>query len=78
MQVAFDTSVPDRVRPREASGVMDMKMIKTVRSLACLIAIGLAGQVQPLAAQIPGNEVGGPLEPHPAADEAIARIKSPY
>ena len=55
-----------------------MKMFKTVRSLACLAAMVLATQVQPLAAQIPGDEVGGPLEPHPAANEAIARIKSPY
>ncbi len=55
-----------------------MKMFKTVRSLVCLAAMVLATQVQPLAAQIPGNETLGPLEPHPAADEAIARIKSPY
>ena len=55
-----------------------MKMFKTVRSLMCLAVIAMATQLQPLAAQIPGNEVGGPLEPHPAADEAIARIKSPY
>lgn len=57
---------------------MDMKMFKTVRSLTCLAAIVLATQLQPLTAQIPGNEVRGPLEPHPVADEAIARIKSPY
>ncbi len=55
-----------------------MKMIKTVRSLACLAAMVLAAQVQPLAAQIAGAEPQGPLEPHPAADEAISRIKSPY
>ena len=59
-------------------GLLDMKMFKTVRSLVCLAAMVLATQVQPLAAQIPGNETLGPLEPHPAADEAIARIKSPY
>ncbi len=57
---------------------MEMKMLKTLRSLACLAAMVLATQVQPLTAQIPGNDVRGPLEPHPAADEAIARIKSPY
>ncbi len=57
---------------------VDMKMFKTVRSLACLAAMVLATQVQPLTAQTPGNDVRGPLEPHPAADEAIARIKSPY
>ena len=57
---------------------MDTKMFKTVGSLVCLAAMVLATQVQPLAAQIPGNETLGPLEPHPAADEAIARIKSPY
>ncbi len=55
-----------------------MKMLKTVRNLACLAAMFFAAQVQPLAAQIPGDEVRGPLEPHPAADEAISRIKSPY
>ena len=57
---------------------MHMKMFKTVRSLTCLAAIAMAGQLQPLTAQIAGNDVLGPLEPHPAADEAIARIKSPY
>jgi hypothetical protein len=57
---------------------MEMNMFKMVRSPVYLAAMVLAAQVQPLAAQIPGNEVGGPLEPHPAADEAIARIKSPY
>ena len=55
-----------------------MKMLKTVRNLTCLAAMFFAAQVQPLTAQIPGNEVRGPLEPHPAADEAISRIKSPY
>ena len=57
---------------------MDMKMFKTVGSLVCLAAMVLATQLQPVTAQIPGNEVRGPLEPHPVADEAIARIKSPY
>ncbi len=57
---------------------VDMNMFKTVRSLACLAAMVLATQVHPLTAQIRGNDVQGPLEPHPAADEAIARIKSPY
>ncbi len=57
---------------------MDMKMFKTVRSLTCLAAIAMATQLQPLTAQIPGNEVRGPLRPDPVADEAIARIKSPY
>ncbi len=57
---------------------VDMKMFKTARSLTFLTAMALATQVQPLLAQIPGNEILGPLEPHPAADEAIARIKSPY
>ncbi len=57
---------------------VDMKMFKTVRSLGCLAAIAMATQVHPLTAQIRGNDVRGPLEPHPAADEAIARIKSPY
>ena len=55
-----------------------MNMFKTVRGLTCLAAIVLSTQLQPLTAQIPGNDVRGPLEPHPAADEAIARIKSPY
>jgi len=57
---------------------VDMNMFKTVRSLACLAAMVLATQVHPLTAQIRGNDVQGPLSPHPAADEAIARIKSPY
>ena len=61
---------------------MDMKILKTVRSLACLAAIVMAAhvqsQVQPLLAQVSSDEIGGPLTPHPAADEAIARLKSPY
>ena len=57
---------------------MDMKMLKTVRSLALLATVVIATQLQPLTAQIPGIDVRAPLEPHPAADEAIARIKSPY
>ena len=57
---------------------MDMKMFNTVRSLACLETMVLATQVQPLTAQIPSGEPQGPLESHSEADEAIARIKSPY
>ncbi|SUZ63076.1 uncharacterized protein METZ01_LOCUS15930 [marine metagenome] len=57
---------------------MDMKMLKTVWSLALLAAVVMVTQVQSLAAQIPDDGLSGPLEPHPAADEAIARIKSPY
>ena len=55
-----------------------MKMSKTVQSLGCLTALVIAAQVQPLGAQDPGDALRGPLEPHPAADEAISRIKSPY
>ena len=55
-----------------------MKMFKMVRSLGLLAAMVLATQVQPLTAQIPDDGLRGPLEPHPEADEAIARLKSPY
>ncbi len=56
-----------------------MKMLKTMRSLACLAVLAVAAQAQPLVAQGQGDEaLRGPLEPHPAADEAIARLKSPY
>ncbi len=57
---------------------MAMKMLKTVRSLGCLAAMVMAAQVQPLVAQVQGGATGGPLEPHPVADEAISRLKSPY
>jgi hypothetical protein len=57
---------------------MDKKMRRTVRSLALLATVVMATQVQPLTAQIPDGGLSGPMEPHPAADEAIARIKSPY
>lgn len=53
-------------------------MLKTLRNLACLAALVIAAQVQPLGAQAPSDALQGPLEPHPAADEAIARLKSPY
>ena len=55
-----------------------MKMLKMVRSLVCLAGVVSAAQVQPLAAQDQDDALRGPLEPHPAADEAIARLKSPY
>ena len=55
-----------------------MNMFKTVRSLGCLAVMVVAAQVQPLIAQSQGDELRGPLEPHPAAVEAISRIKSPY
>ena len=55
-----------------------MKMLKTVQNLGCLAALVMVAQVQPLGAQGPGDALGGPLEPHPAADEAISRLKSPY
>ena len=65
-------------QPSTLMGVV-MKMLKTVRSLACLAALAMAAQVQPLVAQSQGDDVlRGPLEPHPEADEAIARLKSPY
>ena len=57
---------------------MDTKMLKTVQSLGCLAAMVMAAQVQSLVAQVPGDELRGPLEPHPVADEAISRLKSPY
>ncbi len=55
-----------------------MKMHKTARSLVCLATMVVAGQVQPLVAQGQDDALRGPLEPHPAADEAISRLKSPY
>ena len=55
-----------------------MKMLKTVRSLMCVAAIVTAAQAQPLGAQVARDDLQGPLEPHPAANEAIARLKSPY
>ena len=55
-----------------------MKLLKTVQILGCLVALVTAAQVDPLGAQVPSDALQGPLEPHPAADEAIARLKSPY
>ena len=55
-----------------------MRMLKTVRGLACLVVMVLAAQAQPLVAQGQDEALRGPIEPHPAADEAIARLKSPY
>ncbi len=55
-----------------------MRMLKTVRGLACLVVMVLAAQAQPLVAQGQDEALRGPIEPHPVADEAIARLKSPY
>ena len=51
-----------------------MKMLKTVQNLGCLAALVIACLAQPLGAQGPSDGLGGPLEPHPEADEAIAQI----
>ena len=53
-------------------------MLNWVRSIAFLAAMAMAAQVQPLVAQGRDEALRRPLEPHPAADEAIARLKSPY
>jgi cytochrome c-type biogenesis protein CcmH len=53
-------------------------MLNTVRSIAFLAALAMAAQGQPLVAQGQDEALRGPQEPHPAADEAIARLKSPY
>ena len=55
-----------------------MKMLETVRILGCLAAVATAAHIQPLIAQSQDDALRGPIEPHPAADEAIARLKSPY
>ena len=61
---------------------MRTKTHETVRRLAYLVAVVVATivavQVQPLVAQGQDDALRGPREPHPAADEAIARLKSPY
>lgn len=55
-----------------------MNMLETVRRLGYVATMVVVAQGQPLAAQVPGDSVMGPVEPHPAADEAISRLKSPY
>ena len=55
-----------------------MKMLKAVQNLGCLAVLVMAAQAQSLGAQGPSEALRGPLEPHPAADEAISRLKSPY
>ena len=55
-----------------------MRMLKTVRSLLCLAAVVSGAQVQPLIAQGGDDALRRALAPHPAADEAISRLKSPY
>ena len=55
-----------------------MSMHRTVLRFAYLAAIILSAVAQPLAARAQDDALQGPLLPHPAADEAIARLKSPY
>jgi cytochrome c-type biogenesis protein CcmH len=55
-----------------------MSMPRTVQRLAYLAALILAAQAHPHTAHAPDDALQGPLAPHPAADEAIARLKSPY
>jgi cytochrome c-type biogenesis protein CcmH len=55
-----------------------MRSLKMVQGVGFLVVAILATHVQTLGAQIPGDELSGPVEGHPAADEAIARLKSPY
>jgi cytochrome c-type biogenesis protein CcmH len=59
-----------------------MKMQKTLRDRTCLAVLVAAAFVavsaQPVFAQSQDDALRGPREPHPAANEAIARLKSPY
>ena len=55
-----------------------MQMTRLHGLVGCLLVMATVLCAGPLAGQNQQDALRGPVEPHPAADEAIARIKSPY
>jgi cytochrome c-type biogenesis protein CcmH/NrfF len=55
-----------------------MEMTRSSRLLGSLVVIATIVLPSTLAGQDPDGVVLVPTEPHPAADEAISRLKSPY
>ncbi len=55
-----------------------MEMTRSLGLFGCSLVIATAVFSGTLAGQRQEDPLRGPIQPHPAADEAIARIKSPY
>ena len=56
-----------------------MVMQRIIRLFALMAVVGLGYHPTPLAAQdLVADGLRAPVEPHPVADEAISRLKSPY
>ena len=53
-------------------------MLRKLHTCGLVIIAALGPSVIPLAAQDEDDALRNPVEPHPVADEAIARLKSPY
>ena len=53
-------------------------MLRTLRTCALVVVAALGTSMVPLAAQDGDEALRNPVEPHPVADEAISRLKSPY
>ena len=55
-----------------------MEMTRSLGLFGCSLVMATAVFSGTLAGQRQEDPLRGPIQPHPAADEAIARIKSPY
>ena len=55
-----------------------MEMARSLGLLNCFLIVATAPFSGTLTDQDQKDPLRGPIQPHPAADEAIARIKSPY
>lgn len=55
-----------------------MEIARSLGLLSCFLVVVTALLSGTLAGQDQEDALRGPIQPHPAADEAISRIKSPY
>ena len=53
-------------------------MLRKLPACGLVVVAAVATSVIPLVAQDVDNALRSPVEPHPVADEAISRLKSPY
>jgi len=53
-------------------------MLRKLQTCGLMVIAALGAAVIPVAAQDTDDALRSPVEPHPVADEAISRLKSPY
>ncbi len=61
-----------------APTIEGIAMLRRLQTCVLAAIAALGASVIPLAAQDEDDALRNPVEPHPVADEAISRLKSPY